>query len=100
MFSLRCSRINTIVDYDKIVVLESGRLSEFASPGDLLEDERGTFSGLVDATGKKSSRRLRAIASSRRPGAAPLPTIAEEEDAGEMGAADDSNSFDSIEESA
>jgi ABC-type multidrug transport system fused ATPase/permease subunit len=59
-------RLNTIIDYDRVIVLDHGRLTEYAEPGKLLESSAtGLFASLVDATGAKSSRRLREIASER-----------------------------------
>ena len=36
-------RLNTIMDYDKIMVLESGHLVEFDSPSNLLKDKKTIF---------------------------------------------------------
>ena len=36
-------RINTILDYDKILVLDKGEISQFDSPKELLKDEAGIF---------------------------------------------------------
>jgi ATP-binding cassette subfamily C (CFTR/MRP) protein 1 len=60
-------RLNTIIDYDRVIVLDHGSLVEFEEPGKLLMDDKkdGLFSSLVNATGAKSSRRLRQIASER-----------------------------------
>ncbi|KAI9746617.1 MAG: hypothetical protein M1818_000330 [Claussenomyces sp. TS43310] len=50
-------RINTILDSDRIVVLEAGQVKEFGSPTDLMDD-KGLFyelvreAGLVDSVGK------------------------------------------------
>lgn len=41
-------RLQTIVDYDKIMVLDAGELVEFDSPNALLEKEDGYFRALVD----------------------------------------------------
>jgi ABC-type multidrug transport system fused ATPase/permease subunit len=54
-------RLNTIMDYDLILVMDEGKAAEFGSPKDLL-DLGGLFSQLVDATGTESSIALRKIA--------------------------------------
>ncbi|KAH8108752.1 P-loop containing nucleoside triphosphate hydrolase protein [Phellopilus nigrolimitatus] len=41
-------RLQTIMDYDKIVVLDAGQLVEFDSPKKLLEKESGLLRALVD----------------------------------------------------
>ena len=45
-------RLRTIADYDKVVVLGSGRVVEIGSPKDLLE-ARGTFYDMVHHSGEK-----------------------------------------------
>jgi ABC-type multidrug transport system fused ATPase/permease subunit len=55
-------RLNTIMDYDCVLVMDSGRAAEFDAPAKLLEKEEGIFSQLVDATGSESSRALRQLA--------------------------------------
>jgi len=41
-------RLQTIMDYDKIMVLEDGNLIEFDSPANLLGNEKGLLRALVD----------------------------------------------------
>ena len=36
-------RINTIINYDKIIVLDKGNLVEFGRPEELLKNEKGEF---------------------------------------------------------
>lgn len=52
-------RLNTIMDYDKVLVMDDGQVAEFASPKELLENKQGYFSQLVDSTGEESSNALR-----------------------------------------
>jgi len=55
-------RLNTIMDYDCILVMDAGTAAEFGSPSELLA-QNGLFAELVDATGPESSQALRQIAS-------------------------------------
>jgi ATP-binding cassette subfamily C (CFTR/MRP) protein 1 len=36
-------RINTILDYDRVMVLENGEIVEFASPQELIDDRNSIF---------------------------------------------------------
>ena len=45
-------RLDSIIDYDRVMVLESGRLVEFESPAALLATENGVFRGLCEQTGR------------------------------------------------
>ncbi|CAM9614599.1 unnamed protein product, partial [Phaeothamnion confervicola] len=44
-------RLHTIIFYDKVMVLERGRLEEYAAPIDLLNDEASLFHALCAKTG-------------------------------------------------
>ncbi|CAI9737156.1 resistance-associated 1-like [Octopus vulgaris] len=44
-------RINTIMDYDRIMVLDTGSIKEFASPQKLLKNEKSMFYGLAKDAG-------------------------------------------------
>ena len=41
-------RLNTIMDSDRILVLDDGHIAEFDSPGKLLQKENGHFRSMVD----------------------------------------------------
>lgn len=41
-------RISTIMDYDKVLVLEDGQVAEFATPKELLEDKSSIFKSLCN----------------------------------------------------
>lgn len=56
-------RLNTIMDYDYVLVMDAGQAVEFGSPAELLGISHGVFSELVDATGAESSSFLREMAS-------------------------------------
>merc|ERR1711968_4482 len=55
-------RLNTIMDFDRILVFDDGRIKEFDTPLNLLEKEDGSFKAMVDATGKESAKILKDIA--------------------------------------
>ncbi|KAG0227715.1 hypothetical protein BGW41_003704 [Actinomortierella wolfii] len=44
-------RIKTVMDYDKILVLDQGRVQEFASPAELLQRESSMFYSLAEQAG-------------------------------------------------
>jgi len=46
-------RMKSIIDTDKIMVLDAGYLVEFGSPWELLQSEQGTFRALVDESKDK-----------------------------------------------
>ncbi|KAL4068375.1 hypothetical protein V8B97DRAFT_1975301 [Scleroderma yunnanense] len=46
-------RLQTIIDADKIMVLDAGRIVEFGSPKELLQNENGMLRALVDESGEK-----------------------------------------------
>ena len=54
-------RLNTVMDYDTILVMENGRAVEFGAPSELLE-RNGLFADLVQSTGEESARALREMA--------------------------------------
>ena len=56
-------RLGTIIDYDRVAVLEQAKLVEFGHPAELLAPGRdGPLSKLVDRTGPALSAHLRSIA--------------------------------------
>ena len=55
-------RLNTIIDYDRVLVMDKGKCAEFGAPNALLTDKTSLFSQLVDATGKSNAEFLRTAA--------------------------------------
>ncbi len=56
--ALRCTtltiahRLQTVIDYDKVLVLEHGTVREFAHPWQLLQDHNGVFYGMCAMSGE------------------------------------------------
>ncbi|KAH7922933.1 hypothetical protein BV22DRAFT_1197033 [Leucogyrophana mollusca] len=48
-------RLQTIIDADKIMVLDAGKLVEFGSPAELLKNEEGMLRALVDESGDRDA---------------------------------------------
>ncbi|KAI9179303.1 hypothetical protein H9P43_005966 [Blastocladiella emersonii ATCC 22665] len=55
-------RLNTIIDYDYVLVLDHGRVAELASPAELLSRPESLFTALVDETGPANAALLRRLA--------------------------------------
>ena len=60
-------RLQTIIDYDRVIVMEQGRVAEDGTPRGLLLNADGLFSKLVDSTGIASARELRLRAQIKEP---------------------------------
>ena len=54
-------RINTIIDCDRILVLDAGQVLEFDTPENLLSNEGSAFSKMVQSTGSANAQYLRSI---------------------------------------
>lgn len=55
-------RLNTVMDSDRILVMNFGKVEEFDTPLNLLEIEGGIFSEMVKATGPTESKNLTQLA--------------------------------------
>ncbi|CAG9859549.1 unnamed protein product [Phyllotreta striolata] len=55
-------RLNTIMDSDKVLVMDAGQVVEFDHPHLLLQNPNGIFYKMVAETGKASAEQLRKIA--------------------------------------
>ena len=44
-------RLQTIIDYDKVLVLDKGEVIEYADPWELLQKEDGSFRGMCETSG-------------------------------------------------
>jgi ATP-binding cassette subfamily C (CFTR/MRP) protein 1 len=58
-------RLITIIDCDRVLVLDAGRIVEFDSPKNLLKNTSGIFYGMVQATGRATASHLTAIANGK-----------------------------------
>lgn len=55
-------RLNTIIDSDRVLVMDAGRAIEFDKPHNLLVQENSIFRGMVEALGPQEFKRLSEIA--------------------------------------
>ena len=55
-------RLNTIIESDRVLVMDAGRLVEFDEPLTLLQNKDGVFRSLVDQTGPAGAEKLFEIA--------------------------------------
>lgn len=55
-------RLATVIDYDRIAVLDAGELVEYGQPATLLRNPDGMLSALVEQTGPTMEAHLRAVA--------------------------------------
>ncbi|TPX38128.1 hypothetical protein SmJEL517_g00165 [Synchytrium microbalum] len=58
-------RLDTVVDYDKILVLSHGTVLELDTPHNLLSNPNSAFSKMVDETGKTNAQHLRDVAAAK-----------------------------------
>ncbi|RKP23182.1 P-loop containing nucleoside triphosphate hydrolase protein [Syncephalis pseudoplumigaleata] len=54
-------RLNTVIDYDRIMVLDAGEIREFDSPRRLLENTDGIFHSMVAETGPANAAYLASL---------------------------------------
>jgi ATP-binding cassette subfamily C (CFTR/MRP) protein 1 len=55
-------RLSTVIDLDKILVMDQGRVAEYGVPRQLLQKPGSALAALVDATGAASALKLRQLA--------------------------------------
>ncbi|KAF2317861.1 hypothetical protein GH714_041180 [Hevea brasiliensis] len=54
-------RLNTIIDCDRILLLDSGQVLEYDTPEELLSNEGSAFSKMVQSTGAANAQYLRSL---------------------------------------
>ncbi|KAL7212544.1 hypothetical protein ACSBR2_015274 [Camellia fascicularis] len=54
-------RLNTIIDCDRIILLDAGRVLEYATPEELLQNDESAFSKMVQSTGAANAQYLRSL---------------------------------------
>lgn len=59
-------RLHTIIDSDRVLVMDSGRPAEFDEPHVLLQNTNGMFYGMVKALGEHDFIRLTQIARDKK----------------------------------
>lgn len=56
-------RLNTVIDFDKILVMKDGVATEFGSPKELLAIEDGTFRGMIAQSGEREELEAKILGS-------------------------------------
>ena len=51
-------RLNTIIDYDRILVMDNGVIAEYDSPSALLANEASKFRAMINETGSSNAEYL------------------------------------------
>ncbi|KAI3907597.1 hypothetical protein MKW98_016241 [Papaver atlanticum] len=59
-------RLNTIIDCDRVLLLDAGQVSEFDTPEELLSNDESSFSKMVQSTGAANAEYLRSLVISSR----------------------------------
>eukprot|EP00238_Polyblepharides_amylifera_P010165 CAMPEP_0196593128 /NCGR_PEP_ID=MMETSP1081-20130531/74750_1 /TAXON_ID=36882 /ORGANISM="Pyramimonas amylifera, Strain CCMP720" /LENGTH=499 /DNA_ID=CAMNT_0041917015 /DNA_START=203 /DNA_END=1702 /DNA_ORIENTATION=+ len=59
-------RLNTVMDYDRIVVMGNGKVVEEDNPLALLKNTHGELANLVNSLGEQASTKLKLLAENRR----------------------------------
>ncbi|KAK4259954.1 hypothetical protein QN277_006228 [Acacia crassicarpa] len=54
-------RLNTIIDCDRILLLDGGRIREYGTPEELLSNDGSAFSKMVQSTGAANAQYLRSL---------------------------------------
>ncbi|KAG8365653.1 hypothetical protein BUALT_Bualt18G0128400 [Buddleja alternifolia] len=54
-------RLNTVIDCDRILLLDAGQVVEFDTPETLLQNEQSAFSKMVQSTGAANAEYLRSL---------------------------------------
>lgn len=82
-------RLNTVIDYSRVLVLDHGVIKEFDTPANLLRNPDSVFSSMVDETGVANAALLRSLASAAEAGnavaveevlVAPIKAVGEKEE--------------------
>jgi ABC-type multidrug transport system fused ATPase/permease subunit len=55
-------RLATVMDYDRVCVMDAGRVKEFDTPANLLRDAHSQFAAMVKETGPDSAASLWQVA--------------------------------------
>ncbi|KAF9352484.1 hypothetical protein BGX26_009716 [Mortierella sp. AD094] len=61
-------RLNTVIDYSRVLVLDHGEIKEFDTPANLLSRPDSVFASMVDETGHANAALLRSLASAAASG--------------------------------
>ncbi|XP_062162979.1 ABC transporter C family member 2-like [Alnus glutinosa] len=61
-------RLNTIIDCDRILLLDAGQVLEYSTPEELLSNEDSGFSNMVQSTGAANAQYLRSLVLGRGEG--------------------------------
>ncbi|KAJ3268798.1 hypothetical protein HDV01_002284 [Terramyces sp. JEL0728] len=55
-------RLNTIAGFDRVIVLDKGKIAEFNTPHELLQNRDSIFSQMTDASGQANAQLIRELA--------------------------------------